>query len=181
MRIIRRTVTMVAGAAALALGVALVLETVGATSGRWRTEAATTIETVLRPTWPAWQSALLGLAAATTAIVLVAAEFMRPPKGTRIMHPVHSTDSGATQISGRAAIHAARHKIDDVDGVVDADATITKSEMTLTVRLDDRADYESVESQIRERLGHEFWIDLGLADLSLNLLLTHHPRPPRVR
>ena len=181
MRTIRRLVAVVAGSALAAVGVALVIETVGLSSGRWRDDVASAIETITQPSWPAWQSALLGSAAAVIAFVLVIAEFTRPPKGTRIMHHVHSTDNGATQISGRAAIHAARRKIEDVDGVVDADATITKSEMTLTVRLDDRADFETVESEIRTRLGHEFWIDLGLADLSLNLLLTHHPRPPRVR
>jgi hypothetical protein len=181
MMIIRRVVAIAAAMGLAALGMALILETIGVSSGEWRDNVASAIETVMQPSWPPWQSALLGTAAAAIALLLVAAEFTRPPKGTRIMHPVHRTDNGVTLISGRAAIHAARRRIDDIEGVVDVDATIAKSEMTLTVRLDDRADLEAVETEIRQRLGHEFWIDLGLADLALNLLLTHHPRPPRVR
>jgi hypothetical protein len=181
MRIIRRTTAVLAAFAIAAIGIALAGETIGRWSGRWRDDLAQALHDIAAPTWPAWQSALLGSALAIAAIVLIAAEFTRPPKGTRIMHPVHNTHNGATHISGRAAIRAACKQVESLDGVVDVDATITKSEMTLTARLDDRADIEAVEASIRERLGHEFWINLGLADLSLNLLLTHHPKPPRVR
>ncbi len=181
MSAVRRLCAVVAALSLTAIGVGLIGETTGVFSGRWRHELADGLVRVVRPTWPAWQSAVLGVVVALAALILIAAEFTRPPRGTRIMHPVHSDHNGATRISGRAAMHAAQRQVADIDGVVDSTATISKSELTLTVRLDDRADVDTIETEARRRLGHAFWIDLGLADFALNLLFTHHPRPPRVR
>lgn len=181
MTAVRHLTSLTGSVAFLLLGTLLVAESTELISGRWRHELASTVERVASPSLAAWQSALIGAGLALVAVVLIAAEFMRPPKGTHIMHPVHDSGSGRTRISGRAAIHAASAALDDIDGIVDIDATITKTTMTLTVRVDDRCVITDIEAQVRERLDHEFWINLGLADFGVNVMITHHPKPPRVR
>lgn len=177
-----RRLTMLVGAVALvAVGLALAAESTEIAGGRWRRTLADVVEATLDPGWVAWQSALAGAGLALVAITLVAAEFSRPSKGTRIMHNVHETSSGSTRITGKAAMSAARRQVDGIEGVVDVTATTTKSTMTVAVQVDDRADLAAVEDQVRHRLDHEFWINLGLADFAVNVLITHHPNPPRVR
>ena len=181
LRPIRRATPVIGAAALLSAGLAIGAESTEVIDGQWRHTVSDTVNAVLDPGWSAWQSALAGAGLAIVAMFLVAAELTRPAKGTRIMYPVHNTSSGNTQITGKAAIHAARRHLEGIEGIVDTDAAITRTTMTLTVRVDDRADLDAVERQVRDRLDHEFWINLGLADFAINLLITHHPEPPRVR
>jgi hypothetical protein len=180
-RAIRRATPLIGAVALVAIGLAVGAEVTGLMDGHWRQVVADTIAAVFFPGWAAWQSALAGAGLAIVAMILIAAELTRPAKGIRIMYPVHDTSTGNTHITGKAAIRAAERHLDDIEGIVDTDASITKNTMNLTVRVDDRADLGAVEAQIRDRLDHEFWINLGLADFATNLLITHHPKPPRVR
>ena len=147
----------------------------------YRPKVADLIQSVLATNRPYWQATLLGLALAFCAIAIVSFEFARPPKGTRIMHNVHHTEIGNTQISGKATIRAVERACQSVEGVVDITCTITTKTANVIARVDDRCNLTSLDDSIRTRLDHGFWIDLGLADFAVNLTVTHHPKPPRVR
>jgi len=178
---LRRTSQFVGWAAVTAVGVLLVLETTEVIGSQWRDELGDAISDVMFPTWPAWASALVGVGLAIMGVLVVAAQLAPPKKGLTKMHEVHSFGDGDTRIAGRAAIRAARHELESIDGVVATDARIAGKRMYVELKIDDRADLDAIETEARDRLGHEFWIDLGLADFAVNLLVTHHGKPPRVR
>jgi hypothetical protein len=165
----------------VAVGAALIAEAVGAIGGRWRDDIAEVVTEIGTPSWEPWISTILGAGLAVVGVGLVAAQFAPPKRGLRKVHEVYSGDDGETRIRGRAAIAAARHEIAAIDHVRAVDARIAAKTMTVEVQIDDEADLADVEAKVRDQLDHEFWINLGLADFAVNLLLTHHPRPPRVR
>ena len=164
-----------------AIGVALIAEAVDVIGGAWRADVARVVTDIGAPTSDRWISALAGAGLAIAGIVLVVAHLAPPKKGRQRMHEVHSGPDGQTRIAGRAAIAAARHELLAIDGVAAVDARIRRAAMTVDVEVNDEADLEDVETEARRRLGHQFWIDLGLADFDVNLLFTHQARPPRVR
>jgi hypothetical protein len=178
---LRQLSSLVGVVAMVALGVLLVSEATNAISGQWRSTLARRVETIADPQLPPWQLALIGAGLAVLSLILVVAEFTRPPKGTRILHSVHDTSFGSTEISGKAAMNAAKHELKDIAGVVAIDASMTQDTMTIIARLDDDSDLEAVEAAVRDRLDHEFWIRLGLADMAVNVLMAHQLNPPRVR
>ena len=181
MTVIRR-LSQLAGAAAVgAVGVLLILEGVDAIGGGWRRDLADALATVAFPTVSLWVIALAGFGLALVGVVLVAAQLAPPRKGVNRMHNVYRGDDGETRIAGRAAISAARHELEQIEGVEGVSARVQRKQLTVEVEVDDRADLVAIESEARSRLGHEFWINLGLADFALNLLIVHHPKPPRVR
>ena len=98
-----------------------------------------------------------------------------------IVLPVSEGDNGDTRLRGKALLAAVSHRIDGIEGVVDTQAWLTAKDVTVQVRVDDRCDLEAVMGELRSRLDHGFWIDLGVADLPVNLDVVHHPHPPRVR
>ena len=163
------------------LGTLLILESIEAIDGRWRRELADAVDTAAFPTWGLWALALLGAFLAIAGIAMIASLLAPQKKGLNTMHEVYKGDDGDTRLRGRAAISAVRHEVSAIEGVVEVDARVAKKQMTVEVQVDDRVNVAEVENEARERLGHEFWINLGLADFALNLLVTHHPKPPRVR
>lgn len=182
MTVLRRVSQMVAWAAIATVGVLLVLETTDVIGGQWRHDVAEAVAEVANPTWPEWASALIGLALAVLGVLLIAAQLAPPRRGLTRMLEVHSTDNGETIIRGRAALRAVRHIVSAIEGIIDVDARlIGEKKVQVEIKVDDRTDLEDLETHVRERLDSPFWIDLGLADLAVNLLITHHPRPPRVR
>jgi hypothetical protein len=168
-------------AALAAIAVFLILEVTDVVDGHWRAELADGIENVAFPSWNLWVSGLAGAALGVLGLALIGAQVAPPKKGSNKMHQVYRGHDGETSIRGRAAINAARHELEQIDGVVQVDARVHRKRMVVELKIDDRANVAAVEAEARERLDHEFWINLGLADLGLNILVTHHPRPPRVR
>lgn len=172
---------LVLAAAFATLGAALLAEATEATSGLWREDLADAFTDIAMPSWPDWVSALIGAALAVVGVAIIAAQFAPPKRGLNIMHEVSSGNDGSTQIRGRAAIAAARHEIERIEGVVDVAPTLTKKRMHVEIRVDDRADLQTVTEHAQSVLGTPFWIDLGLADFAVDILVVHHPNPPRVR
>ncbi|MDZ7733913.1 MAG: hypothetical protein U5R31_13365 [Acidimicrobiia bacterium] len=181
MTLVRRVTQITFAVAVGALGAALVLEATEVVGPEWRDDLAAGLARVAFPGWAPWISTLAGLGAAILGVALIVAQLAPPKKGLRTMHEVYRGSDGDTRIRGRAAIAAARHEVAAIEGVVAVDATVANNTMTVDAQVDDRADVAMVEAAIRDRLDHEFWINLGLADFAVNLLITHHPRPPRVR
>lgn len=174
--------TRIVGATTLAaIGLFLILESADVIGGRWRRELASAIAEAAFPTWGLWVSALVGAGLAIVGVMLVAAQVAPPKRGLNTVHEVYKGKDGDTRIRGRAAIGAVRHEVTRIDGVVDVDARVTHKRMNVEIQVDDRVNLTEFENEVRDRLGHEFWINLGLADLALNLLITHHPKPPRAR
>lgn len=97
------------------------------------------------------------------------------------MHEVYEGPDGVTTVSGRAAIRAVSHELEEITGVAGVEARINGTQMHVDILVDDRADVAAIEAEARRRLDHGFWIGLGLADFALSLSVTHHPSPPRVR
>lgn len=94
---------------------------------------------------------------------------------------VDSDDLGETNLTGRALISAIKHGVSDIDGVIDTGCSVRKKVATVELRVDDRCNLADVEAAVRSRLDHGFWIDLGLADMAVDISIVHHPRPPRVQ
>ncbi|MDH5293811.1 MAG: hypothetical protein OEW91_09040 [Acidimicrobiia bacterium] len=181
MTILRR-VAQFALTVGLALsGVALIAEAVDAIGYEWRNHLGNLVADLASPTWKPWISALVGAALTVVGIGLGVVQFAPPKKGLRKLHQVSSGADGQTRIAGRAAIAAARHEVSGIDNVIGVDARISGNSMIIEAQVDDQADLDKVEIMVLERLDHGFWINLGLADFSLNLLVTYHSRPPRVR
>ncbi len=181
MRGVRATTALVLAAASIAVGLALVAEAADATSGAWRDQVADAFDEVVTPTWPGWASAIVGIVLAVLGVAIVAAHIAPPKRGLNIMHEVSSGTDGLTHVRGRAAIAAARYEVEKIEGVVDAAPTLDKKRMRIEIRVDDRADLELVTTEAQGLLGTPFWIDLGLADFAIDIVVVHHPNPPRVR
>ncbi len=181
MKLLRRAGQLVVAGSLGVLGVALVLEATDLAGPQWRYELADGVAQVAFPSWPPWVLAIAGLGLALASLAFAVAQLAPPKKGLRTMHEVYRGSDGDTRIRGRAAIAAARHEIAAIESVVAVEASVDGKKMTVEAQVDDRADVAAVEAAIRDRLGHEFWINLGLADFGLNVLITHHPHPPRVR
>ncbi len=181
MTLLRRTTSLLGVAAAGAVGLLLVLEITGIIGSEWRNRLADFIGTAAFPSWSLWISGLVGAGLALLGLALVAAQLAPPRKGLTRLFEVYRAADGETRIRGRAAIRAARHETETIEGVLGVDGRIRSKRLHLTLRIDDRVNLADVENEARERLDHEFWIDLGLADFGVNLLVTHHPNPPRTR
>lgn len=180
--IVLRRVTHLLGMFVLAaISAMLILEVTDVTNGRWRREVADGISSTAFPTWPLWVSGLVGAGLAIVGILLVASQVAPPKKGLNNMYEVYRSSSGDTRIRGRAAIRAASHELEQIEGVVDVTGRVAGKTVHLELRVDDRSNLATIENEARARLDHEFWINLGLADFAVNLLVTHHPKPPRVR
>ena len=181
MTTLRRLTALVGIVALGTVGTLLILESSEVIGGRWRGEFAESLNDIAFPSWGLWASALLGVALAIVGIAMVAAQIAPPKKGLNSMHEVYKGRDGETRLRGRAAIGAVRYELAAIDGVVNVDARVANKRMTVELEIDDRANIADIENEARTRLGHEFWINLGLADFALNLLVAHHPKPPRVR
>ena len=101
-------------------------------------------------------------------VILTAGQLAPPKKGLSKIYEVHQGFDGETRIRGRAAIRAAFHEMEQIDGVVDVDGRIRAKRLHLNVEIDDRANLTDIENEARRRLDHEFWINLGLADFGIN-------------
>ncbi len=177
-----RRLGQAAGTAALtAVGALLVLEATDVIGGTWRDELASAITDVASPTWSLWVTTLVGVVLAVFGMALVAAQLLPTGEGLSTAYEVHVGDDGTTRIRGRAAVSAVRHELAAIEGVVDVHAGVGRRRIDVDVEVDDRVNLETVETEARRRLGHGFWIDLGLADFTVNLLVTHRRKPPRVR
>lgn len=181
MTLLRRASQLVGVAALGLVAVFLVLEMTDVVGSRWRRELADGFEEAAFPSWNLWLSGLVGAGLAIVGVMLVAAQIAPPKKGLNSMHEVYKGPDGDTRLRGRAAIRAARHELESIEGVVDVDTRLDGKSMRVEVEVDDRADLLAIEEEARTRLDHEFWINLGLADFAVDLFVTHHPNPPRVR
>ncbi len=181
MTLLRRA-TLAVGVVALGFVAAfLILEVTDVVGNRWRRELADGFEEAAFPSWSLWVSGLVGAGLAIVGVMLVAAQIAPAKKGLSSMHEVYKGPDGDTRLRGRAAIRAARHEVASIDGVVEVDTRLDGKRMRIELQVDDRADLLKIEEEARTRLGHEFWINLGLADFTVDLYVTHHPKPPRVR
>lgn len=178
---LRRFGQAVGAAILTVVGTLLVLESTDVIGRQWRHDLASAIEDTVYPTWSLWLSALTGAALALLGITLVAAQLLPAGRGLSTVHEVSSGDDGTTRIRGRAAVSAVRHELTAIEGVVDVEARIGHQRLDLDVRVDDTVNLELVESEARRRLDHGFWIDLGLADFTVNFLFTYQRNPSRVR
>ena len=158
-----------------AVGVLLILDVTDVIEGGWRQSLADAIGTAAFPNWAAWVSALVGVGRAVVGVILTAGQLAPPKKGLTKIYEVHQGFDGETRIRGRAAIRAAFHEMEQIDGVVDVDGRIRAKRLHLNLEIDDRANLTDIENEARRRLDHELWINLGLADFGINLLVTHHP------
>ena len=182
MTILRRTTQLVIAVGALGMGVLLLLEVTGVIGGRWRSWAADAYRTSLAPESATWQLVLAGIGLAVVAVVCIAAQLVPTPKGNSRMLEAGSSHDGVTNVAGRAALRAVEYELRQIDGVTASSAVMPSAKkIHAVVRVDDRADLESVENEARRRLDTPFWIDLGLPDVAVALTAEFDPKPPRVR
>ncbi|MGI8795538.1 MAG: DUF6286 domain-containing protein [Acidimicrobiia bacterium] len=173
MTALRRAGQVVGILVVVALGVVLVLEATDVIRATWRRQIADGFDDAALPEVADWAIGLVGAGLALLGVMLVLAQLTPAKRGLRKMHEVHHTDDGDTHIRGRAVIHAVRHVLEGIDGVVAVDARWTGKRVNVELRVDDVANVAAVEAQAREELGHGFWINLGLADVGFNLLMVH--------
>lgn len=181
MRLVARTTQLLVIVALGGISAVFIAEATGALQEGWRNDAADAVRTVGSPNGAPWLLAPIGLMLALAALALAVVQFVPPKKGTRLMLPVHEFDDGSTVLAGRALIHVIRLRLKGIEGIVEVNARVTRKKADIEVRVDDRADLAVVEEEARRLLDHGFWLDLGVADLAVDLTVVHHPRPPRVR
>ena len=182
MTTLRRLTQLVTIVAITAIGLLMILEITDAIGPRWRVRLADTLRSLANPDLTDWALALLGVALGLLAIVLIAAQLAPEPKGRSRMFEVSRFDDGSTRIAGRAALRAVEHELATIEGVTRVTAVMpTPKRVHATVRADDRCNLETVVAQARDRLGTPFWINLGLADIAIEITAEFDPRPPRVR
>jgi len=164
-----------------ATGTVLIAEATGGLREGWRTQVADVVAGLGAPTLAPWILAPLGLALAVAALGLAVVQFVPPRRGAHLMLPVHQFDDGSTQLAGRALIHVIRQRLAGIEGVLEVEPRVDRRRVDIEIRCDDRADVALIDEQARQLLDHGFWLDLGVADLGVDITLVHHPRPPRVR
>lgn len=181
LRFLARLTQVVVIGSVLAVAVLLILEAVGDIDGSWRQSLAEAVADTAAPDDSQWIAALVFLVLAPLSLLLAISQLVPRPRGTTLMLNVDDDDLGSTDLSGRAVISAIDNQAKTVPGVVDTNTRVTRKRVDVELRVDDRADLAEVEQTARQLLGHGFWIDLGLADLAVDITISHHPRPPRVR
>ena len=127
----------------------LVLEITGAIGSEWRHRLGDAIDTAAFPTWSLWISGLVGAGVALVGLVLVVAQLAPARKGLTRTFEVYRAADGETRIRGRAAIHAARHEAETIEGVLGVDGRIRSKRLHLTLRIDDRINLADVENEAR--------------------------------
>lgn len=182
MTLLRRTTQILMIAAVIALGTLLVLEITDVTANSWRSDLADGTRRTFDPDLADWALAPLGVLIGLAGVVLIAAQLAPVPKGTSRMLEVGQHDDGATHLRGRAALRAVEHELEQIVGVTGATASMPKRhKVHAIVRIDDRSNLATIENEARTRLDTPFWIDLGLADVAIEITAEFDPRPPRVR
>lgn len=170
MTLIRRTTQIVIIGAIVAIGVLLVLEVTDVTASSWRSDLADGTRSTLDPDLANWALAPLGVLIGLVGIALIAAQLAPTPKGNSRMLEVGKHDDGATHLSGRAALRSVEHELESIVGVTGATASMPKEKkIHAIVRIDDRSDLTTIENEARGRLDTPFWIDLGLADVAVEI------------
>ena len=134
-----------------AVGALLVLDVTGVIGGGWRQSLADAIGTAAFPSWAAWVSALVGVGLAVVGVILTVGQLAPPKKGLSKVYEVHRGFDGETRIRGRAAIRAAIHEMEQIDGVVDVDGRIRAKRLHLEIEIDDRSNLTDVENEARRR------------------------------
>lgn len=184
MSVVRRLTQLVGIAAVLALGTALILDATGVTTRAWRDDVADGFRDVALPGTAEWATALIGLGLGILGLVLLVAQLVPSPSGGHRRHEVHTTTKGDTHIRGRAVIGSVRRTVEEIEHVRSADVRWTGKAVDVELLVDDDANLDEVERAARAALDHGFWIDLGVADVGVNLLVVHELRrdaPPKVR
>lgn len=182
MTFLRRSTQLALIAAAIALGVLLVLEITDVMASSWRADVADGTRNTFAPDFADWALAPLGVLIGLVGVVLIAAQLAPAPRGTSRMLEVASNDDGATHLAGRAAMRAVEHELQQIVGVTGVTASMAAAKrIHAIVRIDDRSDIATIEDEARTRLDTPFWIDLGLADVAVDITAEFDPRPPRVR
>jgi len=182
MTLIRRTTQLATIAAIAAVGVFLALEITGVDGNTWRTNLADALRNVFAPEHARWQLSLVGALLAVVAVTLIAAQLAPDRRGISRMLEVGKDHDGATHLTGRAAMRSVEHELATIEGVTKTTAVMpTAKKMHATIRVDDRCDLVSVENEARKRLDTPFWINLGIADVAIDITVEFDPRPPRVR
>lgn len=173
--------SVLTAAASVAAGAMLVLEATGTVDGAWRSRLGGWIVSTLTPAVDPWVATLVGLAAAVGAATVILGTFLPPPTGATRMFEVHRFADGTTRIAGRAALRAVRGRLEGLEGVRGVDARLKRGRIEITVEVDDDSDLRSREDAVRAALDHGFWIDLGLADMPVDLVLVPVAPGGRVR
>jgi Family of unknown function (DUF6286) len=175
-----RRVTQLLGIGVLfAVGTVLILSATDAIGPRWRIDAADAFRDLARPDLADWALALIGAAGVLLGVAMLISQLLPARRGSHRMHEVHHDADGTTRIRGRAVINTVRQTLEQLDGVTSADARWTGKVLRVEVRVDDDANLQTVETRVRDALGLPFWIDLGLADAEMNLVILHNARAGR--
>ena len=164
------------------LGVLLLLESTGVIGGQWRRDLASIISDIAYPTWPLWVSVVVGVTLGVVGIALAVAQLLPGRRGLSALYQVSDGDVGSTWIRGGAAAGAVRHELADIEGVAGVDVRLRRQQLVVEAEVADTTNIDAFDDDVRHRLDHGFWTDLGLADFTVNLLITHrHGPPPRVQ
>ena len=173
MTVVRRATQLVAIVTMLTIGSLLILSASGAIGDRWRGEVADWIDDLGTPGASEWVLALVGATVSVAALVLLVSQLAPRPEGNHHVYDIDLGDNGATRIRGRAVTKAVRHTVEQIDHVSAADARWSGKSVDVELHVDDEANLDAVERAAREALGHPFWIDMGLADIGVNVLVVH--------
>jgi hypothetical protein len=159
-----------------AAGVVLILSATGTVGTSWRHNTADAFRDLALPDTTDWALALIGASVAVVGFAMLISQLLPPRRGSHRMHEVHRDTDGATRIRGRAVINTVRRTLEQLDGITSADARWTGNALRVEIHVDDSANLQTVETKAREALGLPFWIDLGLADAEMNLVMLHNAR-----
>jgi hypothetical protein len=177
MNLLRRGTQLLGIALLLTVGCLLILGATGAIGDTWRTWGANRFRDVAAPDLPEWAIATVGAAVTLVGLLLVIAQLLPPRQGSHRMYEIDASAEGDTRIRGRAVIRTVRHTVEQIEHVAGASVQWKGRSVQVEVHVDDEANLTKVEEETRAALGYPFWIDMGLADVGVNILVRHDGRP----
>ena len=96
-------------------------------------------------------------------------------------YEVHDDDQGTTSMPAKAVKRAIERRLSELGGIRKVRTTLASGEAQVRVVAADGEHADELRERIEAALDYDFWIDLGLADLTYTIVIEgdHHHRRTR--
>lgn len=172
MRVVQRTSAIVSWAALAAVAVLMVMTASGVLSDQWQESVAQVVDWIANPQIEQWVAALLGGLLALIAFIVVFAQFApsrRVVAGVTIDQSAH----GSTEVTAPIVYRAITHRLSTLEDVHTVTPIPEPRRFKFKIDLTDSGRIDRTTAAARTALDPEFWATLGMAPMTVDLLLTY--------